>query len=193
MELESRFSSEEIAEAVARVAEEISADYQDEVPLLVGILTGSFVFLADLVRAMTVPVEIDFIRARSYGKGTVSSGAVEITKDIDMVSQVRSEIGTQVKALEKVISDLSTQIINDSGMKSRITDANMAEEFTALAKLSVIEKMHELFAPQMTMEQLMILPLLSSVFNGSMGGSLPSAGISAAAGLSAEVSDEQLN
>jgi hypoxanthine phosphoribosyltransferase len=83
MELESRFSTDEIAEAVGRVAEEVSADYENTVPLLVGILTGSFVFLADLVRAMSVPVEIDFIRARSYGKNTVSSGAVEITKDIE--------------------------------------------------------------------------------------------------------------
>ncbi|MEN8234864.1 MAG: hypoxanthine phosphoribosyltransferase [Actinomycetota bacterium] len=83
MELESRFSTEEIATAVERVAGEISADYSEDTPLMVGILTGSFVFLADLVRAMSIPVEIDFIRARSYGKGTVSSGAVEITKDIE--------------------------------------------------------------------------------------------------------------
>jgi hypoxanthine phosphoribosyltransferase len=83
MELESRFSAEDIAAAVERVAGEVSADYPRETPLLVGILTGSFIFLADLVRAMTIEVEIDFIRARSYGKGTVSSGAVEITKDIE--------------------------------------------------------------------------------------------------------------
>ncbi len=83
MELESRFSAEDIAVAVERVAGEVSADYPNEVPLLVGILTGSFIFLADLVRAMSIEVEIDFIRARSYGKGTVSSGAVEITKDIE--------------------------------------------------------------------------------------------------------------
>lgn len=83
MELESRFSTEDIAAAVARVAGELSAAYADDTPLMVGVLTGSFVFLADLVRAMSVEVEIDFIRARSYGKGTVSSGAVEITKDIE--------------------------------------------------------------------------------------------------------------
>ena len=83
MELESRFSAEDIAAAVERVAGEVSADYPNEVPLLVGILTGSFIFLADLVRAMSIDVEIDFIRARSYGTGTVSSGAVEITKDIE--------------------------------------------------------------------------------------------------------------
>ena len=71
MQLEPRFSQDEIAAAVERVAGEISADYPDETPLLVGILIGSFVFLADLVRAMSISVEIDFIRARSYGKGTV--------------------------------------------------------------------------------------------------------------------------
>lgn len=83
MELESRFTTEQIATAVQRVADEISTDYSGQTPLMVGILTGSFIFLADLVRAMSIPVQIDFIRARSYGKGTVSSGAVEITKDIE--------------------------------------------------------------------------------------------------------------
>ena len=83
MELESRFSAEDIAAAVERVGGELSADYAGTTPLMVGILTGSFVFLADLVRAMTIEVEIDFIRARSYGESTVSSGAVEITKDIE--------------------------------------------------------------------------------------------------------------
>ena len=83
MELEPRFSEEDIAAAVSRVAAEISENHPDETPLLVGILTGSFVFLADLMRALTIPVEIDFIRARSYGMGTETSGAVEITKDIE--------------------------------------------------------------------------------------------------------------
>ncbi len=83
MDFEPRFSEDQIAEAVVRVAGEISANHQQETPLMVGILVGSFVFLADLIREMTIPVEIDFIRARSYGKGTVTSGAVEITKDIE--------------------------------------------------------------------------------------------------------------
>jgi hypoxanthine phosphoribosyltransferase len=83
MELQPRFSKNEIARAVSRVAAEISANHPAETPLMVGILTGSFVFLADLVRELTIPVEIDFIRARSYGSGTESTGAVEITKDIE--------------------------------------------------------------------------------------------------------------
>ncbi len=83
MDLEPRFTEEEISQAVSRVAGEISANHRDTNPLLVGILIGSFVFLADLVRRLDVPVEIDFIRARSYGRGMESSGAVEITKDIE--------------------------------------------------------------------------------------------------------------
>jgi hypoxanthine phosphoribosyltransferase len=92
MEFEPRFSEEEIASAVSRVAEEISENHRDDTPLLVGILIGSFVFLADLVRELTIPIEIDFIRARSYGMSTESSGAVEITKDIEHDVSGRSVI-----------------------------------------------------------------------------------------------------
>ncbi|MFO7548544.1 MAG: hypoxanthine phosphoribosyltransferase [Acidimicrobiia bacterium] len=81
--LDPRFNEEELRSAVSRIANEISSDYAGETPLMVGILKGCFVFLADLVREMTIEVEIDFVRARSYGKGTSSSGAVEITKDIE--------------------------------------------------------------------------------------------------------------
>lgn len=83
MELEPRFTEAEIADAVADVAARLRADYDGKDLVLVGILTGSFMFTADLARAMAIPMEIDFIRARSYGRGTVSSGAVEITKDIE--------------------------------------------------------------------------------------------------------------
>lgn len=83
VELEARFTTDEIAEAVRRIAAEISRDHEGQVPLLVGVLKGCFVFLADLVRELTVPCEVDFIRARSYGRGTTSSGAIEITKDVE--------------------------------------------------------------------------------------------------------------
>jgi hypoxanthine phosphoribosyltransferase len=76
-------TEEEIGTAVRRLAAAISRDYRDEVPLLIGVLKGSFVFLADLVRELDIPCEVDFIRARSYGKGRTSSGAVQITKDVE--------------------------------------------------------------------------------------------------------------
>jgi hypoxanthine phosphoribosyltransferase len=83
VELHPRFTEEEIRAAVRRMAREISADYRDKRPLMVGVLKGSFVFLADLVRELTIPVEVDFVRARSYGTGLRSKGAVEIAKDIE--------------------------------------------------------------------------------------------------------------
>lgn len=81
--LKQLFHAEEIHLAVNRLAAEISKDYAGKTPLLIGILKGSFIFLADLIRALKAPAEIDFIRAASYGSGTVSSGSIRITKDID--------------------------------------------------------------------------------------------------------------
>ena len=83
MEFELRLTEDEVIEAVQSIADQIDEAYAGETVLMIGVLKGSFVFLADLVRAMSIPVEIDFIRARSYGKGTTSSGAIEITKDIE--------------------------------------------------------------------------------------------------------------
>ena len=86
MDLEPRFTEEEIREAVARIARAIEDDAprrdSAEPLLLVGVLKGSFVFLADLVRELTIPAEIDFVRASSYGAGTTSTGTVDITKDV---------------------------------------------------------------------------------------------------------------
>jgi hypoxanthine phosphoribosyltransferase len=83
IDLEARFTQAEIMDAVNRIAAAISRDHADQVPVLVGVLKGCFVFLADLVRALSIPCEVDFIRARSYGSGTRSTGAIEITKDIE--------------------------------------------------------------------------------------------------------------
>jgi hypoxanthine phosphoribosyltransferase len=57
--------------------------------LLVGILKGAFIFLADLTRALDFPVEVDFVRLRSYGAGTKTSGEVHITKDVETVIKDR--------------------------------------------------------------------------------------------------------
>lgn len=81
--LKQLFPAEEIHLAVNRLAAEIRRDYAGKTPLLIGILKGSFIFLADLIRALKAPVEIDFIRAASYGSGDTSSGSIRITKDID--------------------------------------------------------------------------------------------------------------
>lgn len=78
-------SEEEIKSIVARLGQEISAAYQGlDTPLLVvGLLRGSFIFMADLVRQITVPLAVDFLTVSSYGDGTESSGDVKVVLDID--------------------------------------------------------------------------------------------------------------
>jgi len=83
MDLEPRISEREVRDTVRDLARRISADYAGKRPLLVGVLKGSFIFLADLLRELTIPAEVDFVRARSYGSGRRSSGAVQIVKDVE--------------------------------------------------------------------------------------------------------------
>lgn len=73
----------DIDKMVIAVAEKISADYQDSEPVLIGVLKGAFMFMSDLVRHLTIPVQVDFLRAASYGSGTASSGDIRLTKDIE--------------------------------------------------------------------------------------------------------------
>ncbi|MBQ8657960.1 MAG: hypoxanthine phosphoribosyltransferase [Clostridia bacterium] len=76
-------TKEEIEEAIQRAGKEISDSYDGRPILLVSILKGAFVFMADLCRAITVPCEIGFMCAKSYYSGTKSSGVVKITMDLD--------------------------------------------------------------------------------------------------------------
>ncbi len=76
-------SKEEIEAKIQEVGKQISDTYDGRPILLVSILKGAFVFMADLCRAITVPCEIGFMCAKSYYSGTVSSGAVKITMDLE--------------------------------------------------------------------------------------------------------------
>jgi hypoxanthine phosphoribosyltransferase len=74
----------EIAERIHQLGAEITRDYAGHPPLLVCVLKGAFVFLADLVRQIRLPVEVDFMAVSSYGASTKSSGVVRIVKDLDV-------------------------------------------------------------------------------------------------------------
>ena len=76
-------TEEEIKRAIAQVGKEIDETYDGRPILLVSILKGAFVFMADLCRAISVPCEIGFMAAKSYYSGTTSSGVVKITMDLD--------------------------------------------------------------------------------------------------------------
>lgn len=75
-------SEEEIKKTVTRLADQINKDYNGEELLVVVILKGSMIFAADLVKELTMPVTIDFMRASSYGSGTASSGFINIKQDL---------------------------------------------------------------------------------------------------------------
>jgi hypoxanthine phosphoribosyltransferase len=77
-------AEDDLRRRIAELGKEIAADYAHRDPLLVGVLKGAFVFMADLVRAIDAPVEIDFMAVASYGSATRTSGVVRIVKDLDL-------------------------------------------------------------------------------------------------------------
>ena len=76
------FSEEQLKQRVREIAAEIEKDYAGKEIMLISVLRGSFVFMADLCRAIDLPCTLDFMSVSSYGKGTTSSGQVQITKDL---------------------------------------------------------------------------------------------------------------
>ncbi|NCE63179.1 hypoxanthine phosphoribosyltransferase [Pseudoflavonifractor sp. 524-17] len=76
------FSEEELKARVAELGAQIDRDYANQTPLLISVLRGSFIFMADLVRSITRPCTVDFMAVSSYGSGTTSSGQVKIVKDL---------------------------------------------------------------------------------------------------------------
>ena len=90
-------TAEQIGARVAKLGAEISRDYAGKTPILIGVLKGSLVFMADLARAITIPINVDFMSISSYGDGT-NSGVVRILKDLD-----ESITGRDVILVEDII------------------------------------------------------------------------------------------
>lgn len=82
--LKTLFSEAELDARVKQLGEQISRDYKDKRLLLVSVLKGSIVFMADLMRSITIHCEIDFMAVSSYGNGVKTSGVVKIAKDLDI-------------------------------------------------------------------------------------------------------------
>ena len=80
-------SQQQIREKVEELGVQISQDYAGKEPVLVSVLKGAFIFMADLCRAITIPCSMDFMAVSSYGAGTESSGRVRIIKDLDTIIQ----------------------------------------------------------------------------------------------------------
>lgn len=78
------YSEEQIQGKIKELGELLSADYEGKNPLVICVLKGAFIFMADLVKQIRVPLEIDFMAVSSYGQSTKSSGIVKIIKDLDV-------------------------------------------------------------------------------------------------------------
>jgi hypoxanthine phosphoribosyltransferase len=83
---------EQIAEGVARIARGIEKDFPNSTPLLIGVLKGAVMVMADLARELHIPIEIDWMAVSSYGHSTQSSGVVRIVKDLDISLEGRDVI-----------------------------------------------------------------------------------------------------
>jgi len=103
------YSREEIQQRVAALAAAIRADVGEAEPVLIGILKGAFVFLADLVRALDMPLRVDFVRVASYGERAESAGRVAITKDVEL-----DLAGRDVVVVEDILdSGLTVRVLLD--------------------------------------------------------------------------------
>ncbi|AIF50059.1 MULTISPECIES: hypoxanthine phosphoribosyltransferase [unclassified Pelosinus] len=107
-------SEEELAGRIAEIGAQITADYAGKEILMIGVLRGAVLFMADLARAIKIPVAIDFMAVSSYGAGTSSSGVVRILKDLD-----ENVEGKHVLVVEDIIdSGLTLNYLMDN-LKSR--------------------------------------------------------------------------
>jgi len=120
-------SSEELDRRVSELGAEISRDYRDRDLIMVGVLKGAVVFIADLLRRLTVPCEIDFMAVSSYGSKRDSSGVVRILKDLD-----ESIAGRDVLIVEDIV---------DSGLTLNYLRKNlMAREPASLEVCALLTK-----------------------------------------------------
>ena len=114
-------SEEEIKEAIARVGKEISDSYDGRPILLGSILKGAFVFMADLCRAITVPCEIGFMAAKSYYCGSVSSGAVKVTMDLDQdISQYHVIIVEDIIDTGRTLNDVVKLLLGRNPLSLKV-------------------------------------------------------------------------
>ncbi len=117
-------SKTDIEQKIIETASKISADYEGKELVLIGVLKGAFIFLADLVRSLVIPAEIDFIGVSSYGNTTSSSGSIQITKDLQNDLQ-----GKHVLLVEDIV---------DSGLTLQHLVAYMRSKRAASVKICTL-------------------------------------------------------
>jgi len=117
-------TEEQLRQRVREVAEAVDKDYQGKNPLVVGILKGSIIFFSDFIRCLSMPIELDFMAVSSYGSGAVSSGKLNIRKDLD-----RDVAGRDVIIVEDII---------DSGFTLANLKALLSERGAASVRIATL-------------------------------------------------------
>ncbi|HDQ00017.1 MAG TPA: hypoxanthine phosphoribosyltransferase [bacterium] len=105
-------SEDQIRQRVKELATKLSDDYKDKCPILIGVLNGAFIFLADLIREMDIDCEVDFVKISSYGGGRVSSGQIKSKKKFDsdvdgrhiVIVEDIADSGRSIKFLEQMFA-----------------------------------------------------------------------------------------
>jgi len=119
--LHTLFRRDEIEATVKRLAAEIREDYYGKYPLLIGVLKGSFMFMADLIRLLDFPLEVDFMRLSSYGRGRQSSGRIKVVQGLH--SEVK---GRDVLVIEDIVdTGLTTSFLLDYLRKKKPTSLKL--------------------------------------------------------------------
>jgi hypoxanthine phosphoribosyltransferase len=117
-------TEDELRARIVELAAELDREYANDVPIIVGVLNGAFLFMADLIREMKIPLEVDFMAVSSYGNSTRSSGVVQIIKDLS-----NSIEGRRVIVLEDVV---------DSGLTLKYLIQNLSSRNPADLKVVVL-------------------------------------------------------
>ncbi|MFD1957211.1 hypoxanthine phosphoribosyltransferase [Paenibacillus thailandensis] len=118
---------------VKELGEKLSRDFEGRNPLVICVLKGAFIFMSDLVKAMTIPLEIDFMAVSSYGQSTKSSGVVKIIKDLDVTVE-----GRDVLIVEDIIdSGLTLSYLIDVLERRNAKSVTVATLFDKPARRTV--------------------------------------------------------
>ncbi len=118
------YTKQQLAEAVAKLGERITHDYQGKKPVMICILKGASVFFCDLIRQIDLPLEMDFMVVSSYGASTKSSGEVRLVKDLD-----RSVLGRDVIIVEDIV---------DSGMTLNFLKRTLTSRGAASLRIATL-------------------------------------------------------